>query len=228
MKIKELCASERPREKLLFSGPGSLGNGELLAILLGSGSRKDSAIELGQKLLNLSDGRLCLLFNMSPDMMRSIPGIGKCKAAIVLSALELGRRFLLEKSSMEKRPIVTARTVYECMLPLLKGISHEECWLLLLNDSNYLISKSKLTSGGGRATVVDVRQIIKNALDKSASGLILVHNHPCGEPRPSDADITQTQTIQNACRTCGLELLDHIIVSDDCFYSFADKKVYLK
>lgn len=222
MKIKELCASERPREKMLSAGADRLGNGELLAILLRSGNRGVSALELAQRLLAMCEGRLGNLFNMGYGRMCSLPGIGAGKASAVMAALELGRRFMREESSILKKPIVTARSVFEMMLPALKGLRHEECWLLLLNDSNYLIRQVKVTSGGGRSTVIDVRQVIRIAIDLNASGMILVHNHPSGNPRPSEADIRQTELLHKAAGTCGLDLTDHVIVCDDCFFSFSD------
>lgn len=225
MKIKELCESERPREKLLAEGPASLSNGELLAVLLHSGNRRCSAVELAQELLNVADGRLCKLFNMDPGRMLGISGIGEGKAATVLAAFELGRRFLNEESSLNKTPIVTARSVFEMMLPRLKGISHEECWVLLLNDSCYLIKSLKLSSGGGRATVIDIRQVLRMALDNCASGIILVHNHPSGNPRPSEADKKQTSQLHKAAGACGLQLVDHVVISDDCFFSFAEDRM---
>lgn len=225
MKIKELCASERPREKLLAEGPARLSDGELIAVLLHSGSRRYSAVELAQQLLNAADGRLSRLFNMEAARMLGISGIGEGKAATVLAAFELGRRFLNEESSLDKTPVVTARSVFEMMLPRLKGISHEECWILLLNDSCYLIKSVKLSSGGGRATVIDARQVLRIALDNCASGIILVHNHPSGNPRPSDADKKQTAMLHKAAEACGLQLVDHVVVCDDCFFSFAEERV---
>lgn len=225
MKIKDLCESERPREKLLAEGAGKLSNGELLAVLLRSGNRNSSAIELAQQLLGVCDARLCNLFNMDCRRMCSIPGIGKDKAATVLAAFELGRRFLHEESMLHMRPVVTARSVFELMLPRLKGLKHEECWVLLLNDGCRLIKSMKLTSGGGRSTVMDVRQILRLALDNCASGIILVHNHPSGDPRPSDADKKQTEQLHKAANACSLQLMDHVVISDDCFFSFAEERV---
>lgn len=226
MKIKDLCASERPREKMLSQGPGSLSNGELLAILLRSGTSGRSVLELSQQLLGNCDGSLCTLFNMSSESMCSVPGIGKGKACSIMAAFELGKRFLLEESGIQKKPIVSARMVYDLMVPGMKGLRHEECWILLLNDSNYIIGKVCVSSGGGRATVIDVRQILKTALDKMASSLILLHNHPSGNPRPSKADIEQTEILHKACRSCGIDLTDHIVLCDDCFFSFSDEQLY--
>lgn len=225
MKIKDLCESERPREKLLAGGAGGLSNGELLAVLLRSGNRDSSAIDLAQQLLNAADGSLGNLFNMDSGRMCALPGIGEGKAATVLAALELGRRFMHEEAAARKTPIVTARRVFELMLPRMKGLRHEECWVLLLNDSCYLLKSLKLSSGGGRSTVIDARQVLRTALDHCASGIILVHNHPSGNPRPSEADKKQTAMLHKAAKACGLQLMDHVVVSDDCFFSFAEERV---
>lgn len=228
MKIKDLCASERPRERLLASGASSLSNSELIAILLRSGSRELSALDMAQRLLSQSDGSLCQLFGSPIEQLKSIPGMGTSKSCSVLAAFELGKRFLLEESRLVKKPIVSSRMVYDLMVPRIKGLRHEECWILLLNDSNYVIDTLKLSSGGGRATVIDIRQVIKHCLDKMASSLILTHNHPSGNPRPSKADIEQTDLLHKACKSCGLDLMDHIILCDDCFYTFADEEVFYR
>ena len=226
MKIKDLCESERPREKMMRFGPSSLSDGELIAVLLRSGSRTESALDLSQRLLAMSGGHLTELFNMTPSRMSSIPGVGMVKVASVLAAFELGKRFLSERSCIEKKPIVTARMVYDLMIPVLKGLKHEECWILLLNDSSYLISKIRVTSGGGRSTVMDVRQVVRLALEQSASGMILVHNHPSGNPQPSNADVTQTDSLHKASGACGIDLMDHVVVCDDSFFSFSDDRAY--
>ena len=226
MKIKDLDAAERPREKMLSRGAGSLSDGELLAVLLRSGGRDTSALDLARQLLGLADGRLSALFNLSQDRMLSLPGVGPGKAASVIAAFELGRRFLQEESSLVKKPLMTARSVYEMMIPQLKGLQHEECWILFLNDHNYLTGKMKATSGGSSSTVIDVRQVIRSALDKGASAIVLVHNHPTGNPTPSPADVRQTDAVRKGVSAVGLALLDHIVVSDDCFFSFSDDRMY--
>lgn len=227
MKIKDLCESERPREKMMRFGPASLSDGELIAVLLRSGSRTESALDLSQRLLAMSGGHLTELFNMTPSRMSSIPGIGMVKVASVLAAFELGKRFLSEGTSLQKKPIVTARMVYDLMIPALKGLKHEECWILLLNDCSYLISKVRVTSGGGRSTVIDVRQVVRLALDQSASGIILVHNHPSGNPHPSNADVSQTDSLHKASDACGIDLMDHVVICDDTFFSFSDDRAYI-
>ena len=226
MGIKDLRADERPREKMLARGAGSLSNGELLAVLLRSGNPRSSAIDLARELLDLADGRLCALFNLPQERMLSLPGIGTGKAASVIAAFELGRRFLAEESSVVKRPLLTARRVHELMLPQLKGLQHEECWILFLNDHQYLVGKVRATSGGGSSTVFDIRQIIRAALDKGASALILVHNHPSGNPTPGPADIKRTEELRKGVAAVGLQLLDHVVVSDDCCFSFSDDRMY--
>ena len=227
MKIKDLSADERPREKMLARGAGGLSDGELLAILLRSGNREQSALDLARSLLALADGRLSTRFNLPQDKMFSLRGIGPGKAASVIAAFELGRRFLLESSSLVKTPIVTARQIYELMIPRLKGLKHEECWILLLNEHGYLVGRSRVSQGGQNTTIIDVRQIIRQALDKSASGVILVHNHPTGNPHPSQADICQTDALRKGVSAVGLVLLDHVVVSDDRFFSFSEDKMYL-
>jgi len=222
MKIKELNASERPRERLASVGVGGLSDGELLAILLRSGTRDESAIDLSRRILRLCDGSLNNLFSLGFERLCSVRGVGAGKAASVVSALELGRRFMSEKFSLSKKPLLTARSVFELMLPDLKALEHEECWLLLLNTSNYLLKKQRLTSGGGTSTVMDLRQILKEAVSRDASGIILVHNHPSGNPRPSVADVRRTKDLKNGAETCGVRFLDHVIVCDDDFYSFAE------
>ena len=226
MKIKELCEAERPREKMLSSGPSALGNSELLAILLRSGTRSESAVELAQRLLSICDGKLSRLFNMSSDVLRRIDGIGPCKAASIQASLELGRRFLQEESTADKKPVVSSSMVFDMMIPTLKGLPHEECWVLFLNNHNYVISKQMVTRGGSRSTIMDVGQIIRAALERSASGIILVHNHPTGNPQPSEADIKQTEALHKACSAVQIDLLDHVIVSDGRYFSYADDRMY--
>ena len=226
MGIKDLRADERPREKMLARGAGSLSDGELLAVLLRSGNRDCSALDLARQLLDLSDGRLSALFNLPQDRMLSLPGVGPGKAASVLAAFELGRRFLQEASSLVKSPVLTARRVHELMLPRLKGLQHEECWVLFLNEHQYLVGKLRISSGGGNSTTMDIRQIIRAALDKGAGALILVHNHPSGNPRPGPADIRRTEELRKGVATVGLTLLDHVVFADDSCYSFSDDRMY--
>lgn len=226
MKMKDLCATERPREKLVSLGCGALSNGELLAILLRSGIPGTSVKDLSEQLLVMGGGRLTGLFSLSLERMQSLPGIGLCKAAELQAAIELGRRFFAEQSDMVRTPVVGPRMIYDRMLPLLKGLDHEECWVLLLNNSNYVIAKRRLSYGGSDSTSIDVRHIVRMALDRNASALILVHNHPSGNPMPSQADMKYTGLLHEAAGSLNIALLDHVIVCDSAFYSFADDRMY--
>ena len=224
MKIKDLSEADRPRERLLSKGAASLSESELIAILIGNGNRQKSAIELSQQLLYACEGSLANLFNTSIERLCATPGIGHGKACSIIAALELGRRFMTESSSVLKRPISTARMAFELIFPQMKGLRHEECWVMFFNNQNYLISRSRITSGGADSTIIDVRKVVRMALDKSASGIILVHNHPSGNPNPSQADVKQTDLMHKALQTCQIALLDHLVVCDDAFYSFSEEK----
>lgn len=224
MKLSEMCEAERPREKMLARGAGALGNGELLAVLLRTGTRSCNVVELAQRLLASCDGSLTKLFNFDIGNITVIPGIGPDKAATVLAAFELGRRFLQEKSLVPKESIVSARMVYDIMLPRMKGLLHEECWALFLSGANCLISLDRINIGDAGSTVVDTSRIVRMAIEKSARGIILVHNHPSSNPHPSDADIRQTSVLRDMASSCGVNLLDHIIISDDSYFSFADDR----
>lgn len=226
MKILDMCVGERPRERIFAYGAAALGDGELLAVLLRCGVKGESALEMAQRLLKLSGGSLTRLFSKSPEELRAVPGMGMSRVASLLAAFELGRRFLLEDSDLEKKPLLTSRMVYDCMIPRLKGLLHEENWALYLNSSCYLLGMQKITSGNLNATIVDSRQILKSALDRGASGVVMVHNHPSGNPRPSGTDMRETEKMRRACASLGLSLSDHIVVCDDCFFSFADDRSY--
>ena len=221
-----MCKNERPREKMLEMGPGALSAGELLAVLLRSGTREFGVMDIAQMLLSQAGGSLTRLFAMGAAELRSLPGIGPEKAATVIAAFELGRRFLLEESDVVKMPVVSARDVFDRMIPLLKGLQHEECWAFFLNASSYVVGKEKMSSGTLSETLIEPRLVVKSALDCNANGVVLVHNHPSKNPWPSPADIRVTAHVRSACKQFGISLLDHIIVSDDAFYSFSDERSY--
>lgn len=225
MKILDLCEKERPREKLLSKGPGALGDGELLAILIRSGKQGESALDIAQRLLSGSGGRLASLASLTAAQIAAVDGLGPGKACCIAAAFELGRRFMLEESTVRKTPIVTSSQVYSMMIPSLKGLTHEECWVLLLNQASYVIARRRLTVGGDASTVIDVRQIVRIALAEGATALILIHNHPTGNPRPSTADIRETEALKKACDACSISLFDHVIVCDDCHWSFAEERI---
>ena len=139
--------------------------------------------------------------------------------------MELGRRFSMEKISIEKVSITHARMVYNIMIPIMKGMSHEECWVLFLNRANFVTDKERMSSGGMTATVIDTKIIVHKALEKGSSGIILIHNHPSGNPNPGNADIVQTTRLREALKTFDISLVDHVIISDDRFFSFADERL---
>ena len=226
--MKDICENERPREKMMSLGPEGLSNGELLAIILRNGTREESALDLSRKMLELSEGKLIGLFNMPAERLKSISGIGPCKAAGILAAFELGKRFLEESSEIQEKPIVSARMVYTAMIPRLKGVRHEQVWALFLNSFNYLLSAEQIGIGNSGATVLDVPRVLRMALDKCAENVILVHNHPTGNPRPSKADLEMTESLRTALNAIGLSLLDHVIISDRRFFSFSEDRMYEK
>lgn len=225
MKIKDLCAEDRPREKMLSSGPAALSNAELLAIILHNGTVGQSVLELSQNLLHKGGDTLAGLFSMGTEQMCTVNGIGPAKAADVQAALELGRRFISEQSRCVRVPVTGPRMIYEQMYPLLKCLDHEECWVLFLNKANYVVDRRKMTSGGADSTVIDIRQIARMALDLRARSIVLVHNHPSGNSRPSKADLEYTQALHKAVGMLDINLLDHIIVCEREFFSFADDAV---
>lgn len=213
---------------MISNGAAGMSNGELLAIILRSGTREESAIDLSRRLLERCDNRLVRLFNMTPRQLEAVKGIGPCKSAEVMAAFELGKRFLEESSGAGECPVVSARMVFDLLAPRLKGMGHEECRVLFLNGTNRMISQEKICVGNAGETAIDVPRILRRALDLGAAGTILVHNHPSGNPRPSLADIEMTKTLKTAMNSLSLNLLDHVIISDDRFFSFAEDRLYEK
>lgn len=225
MKIKEISADERPREKMLAKGAGAMSNAELLAILIGSGTQKENVIEVANRLLAANGGKLSMIAGMDAARMKEISGIGSVRYTAIAAAFELGKRCCLEDPGIEKVPLTDASTVFKMMRPRMSGLGHEEFWVILLNRANYIIHKEMISLGGLSSTVVDPKLVVRMALDKRASGLIMVHNHPSGNPRPGSNDIVETERMKKAANTFDIALLDHIIICDDCYFSFADDKV---
>lgn len=226
MKITELSLDERPRERLLSHGPSVLSNGELLAVLLRSGTPGENVLDLARRILSLLDGSLVRLSRCGAEELRSIPGIKDSKASILLAAFELGRRFMDETALMSDLPITDSEAVYRRMIPSMKGLGHEECSILLLDRSSRLIARKTISTGNDSGVILDCRDVVRAALEKKASSLILTHNHPSGNPLPSRADLEQTELLKNACEACGISLLDHVIISNDRWYSFAEEKEF--
>ena len=225
MKLKELNIEERPRERLIAKGSSALGNAELLAILLRTGSGNKNVLEMSHELLAAA-GSLTELSAMSIDKMQAIGGIGKNKAATVTAAFELGRRFAAEGSRSPCRAITNASQIFSIMFPVLKGIDHEECLILYLNRANHILYKEKVSIGGLSSTTIDTNSILRKAIEKKADGIILVHNHPSGNPQPGKADVVETERLKKAAETFSISMLDHVIISDSGYYSFADQMIY--
>ena len=225
MKIKDLCVEERPREKMLMRGAAALTNPELLAILLRIGTGGRNVVDVARELLKTGDGRLRQVASMPIEQLCQVDGIGPGKAVAVAAAFELGRRLALEIGMDDAPRLDSPSKVYRIMLPLMRDLDHEECWVLFLNRTNGLIAKERMTSGGQDFTLLDRRVIIRRAIERKATSLILVHNHPSGNAMPSAEDINQTRELGRALSSCGLQLLDHVIVAGGKYYSFSDEQV---
>ncbi len=220
--IKSWAEDDRPREKLIAKGPVSLTDAELLAILIGSGSRNESAVDLCKRILASVGNNLGELAKLSVTDLMKFKGIGDAKAITIVAALELGKRRRLAEA--EKREAITcSRDAYDILLPLFEDLKHEEFWVLLLNRANKVIRKEKISTGGVAGTIVDNKIILKLAIEVLASGIVLAHNHPSGNLRPSQADVNLTKQIKQACGLLEVNLVDHLIVTDHGYYSFADE-----
>lgn len=222
LSIKQWAEEDRPREKLLLKGVSALSDSELLAILIGSGNDKQSAVELSKEILLEAGNDLNRLARMGvTDLVNNFRGIGHAKAVTIIAALELGRR---RKTTGEPRKkIVTSMDAYEQFLPLLGDLNHEETWALLTDRSNQVISTLQVSRGGIAGTVVDIRLILREALTRYATGIFLGHNHPSGNLAPSPQDISITKKLKEAALYMDIVLLDHIIIGGDAYFSFADE-----
>ena len=225
MKMTELCLDDRPREKMLDKGPSALSNAELLAIMIRTGTGKMNAADVARTLLQKAGGRLNEVADMPMEKLCSVSGIGKSKAVTIAAAFELGRRCAIEPAIQEKVALSSPKTVFRMMLPLLKGLDHEECWAIFLNRANYVLGKECMSVGGLESTVMDVKAILRRALERKATGVILVHNHPSGSALPGQADIRQTGILKKALQTCEISLIDHVVIAEDSWYSFADEQL---
>jgi len=219
--IKEWSRDERPREKLIDRGAESLSNIELLTILIGNGGIGRSAMEISRDILETANNNLKELSKISYNRLLGISGIGSVKAIKLIATFEIFRRVLTENNG-EPLQIKSSQYAATVMSPLLKDLSREECWIMYMNRANRLISKERISIGGVSATVVDVKIVIKNALEKLASSIILIHNHPSGNSSPGENDKLQTKILKDAARLFDISLLDHIIIAGDGYYSFAD------
>ena len=226
MKIKELCKEERPREMLAEKGARALSNSQLLAILLGSGTRKANVLEVANRLLAHCGGDLRALSRTGADRMQETEGIGAARYATLAAALELGRRCWSGNGGTAAPAIHGAADTYALMAPLLRGLGHEECWIILLNRRNRPVFKGMVSQGDTGETTFPLGQILRHAVERGASALVLVHNHPSGDPFPSRADIERTAALRGAVHAVGILLLDHVIVCDGGYFSFAEEKSF--
>jgi len=220
--IKNWSQDDQPREKLLYKGKAALSDAELVAILIGSGNREESAVALCKRILASVDNNLSALGKLTINQLMAFKGIGEAKAITIVAALELGRRRRGE-DVLEKKKITSSATVFELMQPIIGELEHEEFWIIYLNNSNSIIHKNQLSKGGITGTLVDVRLVLKNALEVGATGLILAHNHPSGTLKPSEADKQITQKLKTAAQSLDIKVLDHLIVTENAYFSFADE-----
>ncbi len=219
--IKTWAEADRPREKLLLKGREVLSDAELIAILIGSGTQSLSAIDVGKNILSAVNNDLNELAKFTVKDLMKFKGIGEAKAISIISALELGRR--RKESEIKEKPRITCSTdVFEMLKPHLLDLPHEEFWIIIMNRANLVLKMKRISSGGITGTVADVKMIFKEAIEQLASGIILAHNHPSGNNRPSEQDIQLTKKLKQSGIILDIPVLDHVIFAQDKFYSFAD------
>lgn len=223
LNIKDLAEEDRPREKMLLKGVGSLSDAELLGILIASGNKDETAVELAQRILHSVSNNLNTLGKLTiKDLIKNFKGIGEAKAITIIAALELGRRRKLSEAEVQPQ-ITSSENVFQILHPVLADLKHEEVWALLLNRANKVMKKMQVSKGGMTGTVVDIRMIMKEAIDSLASAIILCHNHPSGNVNPSGDDNNITRKLKEAGQILDIKLLDHVIICDHSYYSYADK-----
>ena len=224
MSLKFLAEDDRPREKFLLKGKNSLSDAELLAIIMGSGNRKESAVELGRRILNSVDNNWHQLSLLSVQDLMKFKGVGEAKAISIATALEIGRR----KSSQEvpeKKKISESKDAYQILKPYLSDLRTEEFWALFLNQNNRVIFQTQLTNGGISQSLVDIRILFKTALEHFSTAIIVAHNHPSGNLKPSQEDLKITKQISEAGKLMNISLLDHLIITQNAYFSFADESL---
>ena len=220
--IKNWAINDRPREKLLQKGKLALSDAELIAILIGSGNTDESAVELSKRILSKTNNNLNQLGKLSAKQLMVHKGIGEAKAISIIAAMELGRRRRTE-DALELVKIASSSTVFELLQPILGELPHEEFWILYLNNANKIIEKLPISKGGITGTLVDVRITLRKALELGATSLILAHNHPSGNLNPSEADKQLTNKLKIAAESIDIKVLDHLIVTEKSYFSFADE-----
>lgn len=222
--IKNWSEDDRPREKLLQKGRTALSDAELIAILISSGNREESAVSLSQRILASAENNLNQLGKLTIKDLMQFKGIGEAKAITIAAALELGRRRRAGEA-LNRKKITSSQSVFELMQPIIGELPHEEFWIVYLNNSNKVLQTSQLSKGGITGTLVDVRLAFKNALQLGAVAIILAHNHPSGTLKPSQPDIKLTQKLKTAGESLDIKVLDHLIITEKAYFSFADESM---
>ena len=220
--IKSWAEEDRPREKMLAKGKEALSNAELIAILIGSGNSKETAVDLSKRILHDSKDNLIELSRLSINDLMKYNGIGEAKAVSIAAALELGRRRRISEA-LEKPSIKNSQVAYECFYAHLSDLDHEQFWIMLLNNANKVIKLEKIGVGGMTGTTADPKKIFKSALENNATSVMLCHNHPSGNVIPSNADKQITNNLVKAGHFLEIKILDHIIIGNDNYFSFADE-----
>ena len=220
--IKSWAEEDRPREKLLLKGKHVLSDAELIATLISSGNDKETAVELSKRMLGEFQHNLNELSKAGVKELMRFRGIGEAKAISIVAALELGRR-RKESEATRRDQVTSSKDAVEIFQPMLGDHLHEEFWILFLNRANRIIGKQPVSTGGMSGTVVDPKIIFKAALDNKASSMILCHNHPSGNTKPSEADIRLTRNLVEAGKVLEISVIDHVIVTQSGFFSFADE-----
>jgi DNA repair protein RadC len=224
LSIKDWALEDRPREKLLYRGIASLSDYELIAILISSGNAEETAVELSRRILDSVKNNLNELGKMGVEDLKRFKGIGEAKAISIIAAMELGRR-RNQSAALELEKITCSRDVVNYLRPVMGDLPHEEFWVLFLNRQNKVLHKERFSQGGMTGTVIDVRMVMKKALEVRAISLIISHNHPSGNLDPSEADRKITRQLKEAAKVMEIPLLDHIIVTQAGFFSFADEGI---
>lgn len=220
--ITEWANADQPREKLLEKGKGILTDAELIGILIGSGSKTETAVELARRILSSVGNDLNALGKLNVAQLCKFKGIGEAKAISIIAALELGKRMKVLESPQRIR-IINSKLVFEAIRNEIGDLLHEEFWVLYLDRSNHIIRKSNISKGGVSGTVVDARIIFKQAIENLASSIVLCHNHPSGNLKPSEEDIRITKKLKDAGKLVDIAIIDHIIIAGNNFFSFADE-----
>ncbi len=222
--IKSWAEDDRPREKLLLKGNKALSDAELIAILIGSGNKEETAVDLSKRILSSLNNSLSALGKLTVADLTAFKGIGEAKAITIITALELSRRVRFEKV-LQLPKIASSKAVFEVMQPLIGELQHEEFWVIYLNNSNKILHKKLVSKGGLTGTLVDIRLIFKKAIELYATSIILCHNHPSGKLSPSHADKQLTKKIIQSGITLDIHVLDHLIITENAYFSFADENL---